>query len=111
MYIATQTGDMELKEKLAREYSTAGCQFEKEDMTCSGCHALEGTNDKMCGECPMRKCGMEKKLSHCAECGEYPCSHIEGLVPAGSGNRETLDGFSRDNPRILFSKSYLDGKG
>lgn len=27
VYVATQTGDMELKEKLAREYSAAGCQL------------------------------------------------------------------------------------
>lgn len=35
---------------------------------------------------------MEKKLTHCAECNEYPCQHIEGYVPAGSDNRRTLDG-------------------
>lgn len=94
VYIATKTGDEELKEKLAKEYSTESFKFEKDDMNCTGCHSIEGANKKMCVECPMRECGMEKKLTHCAECNEYPCQHIEGYVPAGSDNRKTLDGLA-----------------
>ena len=91
VYIATKTNNEELKRKLASEYSTDTCKFVKEDMTCTGCHSMVGVNEKMCKECLIRKCGMSKNLSNCAECNEYPCHHIESYVPAGSDNRKMLD--------------------
>lgn len=101
VYIATKTDNEESKEKLAKEYSTDSFKFEKDDMTCTGCHSTEGVNEKMCVECPMRKCGMEKKITHCTECNEYPCQHIVGYVPAGSENRRTLNRLvKKDNIRI-----------
>lgn len=50
-------------------------------MTCTGCHSLDGINEKMCMECPIRKCGQKQKLAHCAACKEYPCKHIKTYVP------------------------------
>lgn len=64
-------------------------------MTCTGCHSLDGINEKMCMECPIRKCGQKQKLAHCAACKEYPCKHIETYVPADSENRNTLDQLSQ----------------
>ena len=52
----------------------------------------------MCVDCPMRKCGMEKKSSHCAECNDYPCQYIEDYVPIESDNRKALEEIS---PTIL----------
>ena len=45
----------------------------------------------MCVDCPMRKCGMEKKVSHCAECHDYPCQYREDYVPIESDNRKALE--------------------
>lgn len=92
VYIATKTGNTQLQEQLAKDYSTDSCKFEKEDMICNGCHSADGANEKMCLECPMRKCGMEKNVAHCAECDEYPCQYIEDYVPVGSSNRKVLEG-------------------
>lgn len=91
VYIATKTNHEELKEKLAIEYSTDTFEFVKEDMNCTGCHSVVGVNEKMCKECLMRKCGMHKSISHCAECNEYPCQYINSYVPTGSDNRKMLD--------------------
>lgn len=91
VYIATKTNNEDMKEKLAKEYSTDMFQFETDDMVCEGCHSLKGANKKMCIECPMRKCGTDKNVSHCGECSEYPCKHIEASVPTGSDNCKVLD--------------------
>ena len=91
VYIATKTNNEELKEKLAIEYSTDTFEFVKEDMNCTGCHSVVGVNEKMRKECLMRKCGMHKSISHCAECNEYPCQYINSYVPTGSDNRKMLD--------------------
>lgn len=97
VYIATQTGNEELKEQLARDYSTDTCKFEKNDMTCTGCHSINGVNEKMCVDCPMRKCGMEKKVSHCAQCNDYPCQYIEDYVPIESDNRKALEELAKQS--------------
>lgn len=91
VYIAAKTNDEALKERLAEEYSTETCKFEKDDTTCTGCHSADGVNEKMCLECPMRRCGMEKNVAHCGQCEEYPCQYIEEYVPADSDNRNVLE--------------------
>ena len=91
VYIATVTEDEAMKEKLAADYTTAACKFEKDDMNCNGCHSTEGCCEKMCAQCPIRLCGMKKGIETCAECGGYPCEELKQYVPEESGNRKTLD--------------------
>ena len=58
---------------------------------------MKGINEKMCVDCPMRKCGMAKKVSHCAECKDYPYQHIEDYVPIESNHRKTLEELAKQS--------------
>ena len=91
IFIATATNDDSMKIKLAKEYSTEGCTFNKEDMTCFGCHSEQIKDSKMCGDCKIRNCTNNINIDNCAECSSFPCSLIDTYVPIGSENRETLD--------------------
>ncbi len=31
---------------------------------------------KFCETCQVRQCGMEKNVSNCAYCGDYPCDKL-----------------------------------
>lgn len=42
---------------------------------CSGCHEDENICKKTCGTCLIRNCGIQKDISTCSECKEYPCLH------------------------------------
>lgn len=91
IFIATQTQDEVLKEQIARDYSTDTFLLSKEDITCTGCHEVEGACKKMCVECDIRKCGMEKELEHCGACAEFPCNFIEKYAPTESKQRQMLE--------------------
>lgn len=91
IYQATVTNDDALRVKLANDYSSDACKFEKDDINCYGCQSEKGISPKMCGGCEIRNCGIEKNLPHCAACNNYPCDHIERYVPQGCDNRILLD--------------------
>ena len=57
----------------------------------------------MCVDCPMRKCVMEKKSSHCAECNDYPCQYIEDYVPTESDNRKALEELAQQSWSVLLA--------
>lgn len=58
VYLASVNGDTNRQEELAKEYSTESHRFSKEDMFCQGCHS-DTVSEKMCGDCEIRKCGIE----------------------------------------------------
>ena len=60
-------------------------------MVWRGCDSPAGANEKMCAGCPMRRCGMDRGLPHCAACPDYPCRTVEQYIPADSDRRRLLD--------------------
>jgi hypothetical protein len=44
------------------------------DVKCEGCRS--STLFSYCISCDIRKCVMEKKLTWCYECGEFPCNKL-----------------------------------
>jgi len=49
-----------------------GFRIPPEKIYCEGC--MSGDNPKLIDtKCPVRACVIEKGLSNCSECGEYPC--------------------------------------
>ena len=80
VYIATQTGNEELKEQLARDYSTDTCKFEKNDMMCWGLSFYDRNKWKRCVwivQC--ESVAWQKKVSHCAECKRLSMLTYRGL--------------------------------
>ena len=45
---------------------------------CAGCRVDDG-----CGECQIRKCAMEKTLTHCGECVDFPCKKLDDFSSDG----------------------------
>ena len=64
-------------------------------MKCHGCKSDDLFVN--CKNCQIRVCAVERNLSHCIDCGEYPCGKItqmkkmEGLLPHLKGNRSNLE--------------------
>lgn len=71
-YIATQTDDDTLREQSRRFYKEQfGKEIPLEKFNCWG-----GRTDKVfdfCQDCPFRKCCIERNISSCNLCPEYPC--------------------------------------
>ena len=89
VYTASVSKNTEEQSRLAKEYSTDDYQFSKEDMVCFGCHS-EFTSKKMCGDCEIRKCGVERAGKNCAECTEFPCSLLEEQLGGSSDGLNRL---------------------
>ena len=45
---------------------------------CAGCRV-----DYKCGECQIRKCAMEKTLTYCGECIDFPCKQLNAFSSDG----------------------------
>ncbi|MFX1285697.1 MAG: DUF3795 domain-containing protein [Promethearchaeota archaeon] len=70
-FIAKQTDDQALREKTAKEWSGGGFVVTADQINCDGCHARENTF-VYCTQCAVRNCGIEKGLTTCADCSDYP---------------------------------------
>ncbi len=76
-YLATQKDDKDAREKTARLYSEKfGFDLKPEDINCDGCHTKGGMMIPFCRNCDIRKCGQEKGLENCAQCGQAPCDEL-----------------------------------
>lgn len=71
---ATVNGDEQMRKAAQGYYEGIGHNIEIEDLHCLGCRS----DDMMsaCAGCPYMKCGKEKGLKRCDECGEYPCASL-----------------------------------
>jgi len=77
--IATQGNDRELKNKIARSWSTKKEPLRPEDIECDGCLTTGQRLFGFCRTCDVRACGLEKGVENCAHCDEYPCAKLTGL--------------------------------
>ena len=76
-YLATQADDDTAREATVALYEKKfGLKFKKEDINCDGCLSSGGRLIGYCKSCDIRKCAMEKKVSHCAKCDEQPCNKL-----------------------------------
>jgi hypothetical protein len=68
-----------------------GGTFVAEEIDCVGC-TQEGRHIPHCeNQCEIRKCAIEKAVATCAECAEYGCARIAGMladVPEARANLE-----------------------
>ncbi|PKN75477.1 MAG: hypothetical protein CVU49_04245 [Candidatus Cloacimonetes bacterium HGW-Cloacimonetes-2] len=73
-YIATQTNDTALFEKLSEAYRlNMGKEISVDDLHCSGCSS-EGQKISFCDMCEIRACCRERGYINCSECSEFPCA-------------------------------------
>ena len=66
----------------------------EEDRVCDGC--LSSQQAIMCRRCAMRTCSIDKGITHCAECSDFPCQTIIDFNNDGRPHHsEVLDNVRR----------------
>ena len=89
-YMATQKGDKNEIEKVAKSWSTDSMSFTPEEILCDGCNA-EGRKFSWCENCPIRICCREKGLKNCAYCEEYVCDKLQNTFDKSPSAKENLE--------------------
>lgn len=80
IHVVTKSGDMILKEKLAKAYGDT-----PDKINCLGC--LSNSVYWYCRVCAIKSCVTEKKYSGCHQCDSFPCDKIDNFpVPEGKKN-------------------------
>lgn len=84
-YIATINNDDELRKKTAdawneryRKDNRGRPPITPEDINCKGCLS-KGPVYLYCRRCPIRLCGLQKKVKNCNECTDYRCEKLVKL--------------------------------
>jgi hypothetical protein len=76
-FLATQKDDDNerklVADKWSKEYNS---NIKMEDINCEGCIATTPRIFNYCKVCPIRKCGMERKIKNCAYCEDYSCEKL-----------------------------------
>ncbi|MHB0878871.1 MAG: DUF3795 domain-containing protein [Anaerolineae bacterium] len=92
-YIATQADDLAAKEKVLAdwrvEYNHPTMTIA--DVTCDGCTTKGGRLGGHPPVCGIRLCGIDRGVSHCGGCSDYPCSKLDGLFAAAPRAKAVLD--------------------
>ncbi len=90
--IATKNNDDQKRAEVARLWSK---QFKAEvnpgDINCEGCLSMEGRLFKQCKICKIRNCGLERELTSCAQCEEYPCTKLDFIFKHEPDAKKRLD--------------------
>ncbi|MFX1345935.1 MAG: DUF3795 domain-containing protein [Promethearchaeota archaeon] len=89
-YLATQYGDKNALERISSEWSNNKIKYTPEEIDCVGC-TEDGQHFSWCDICPIRKCGMGKKVKNCAYCIHYPCEELDKSFERLPERKETLD--------------------
>ena len=90
-YTATQAGDkaaqLDLLARWREEYDSPEMTIEA--VTCDGCTS-QGRLGGYCNECPVRACGLEKRVENCAHCDAFEgcelLSEFIAQIPAARNN-------------------------
>lgn len=89
-YIATQTGDTALRQKLAENYlKNFGKEIPLDQLACDGC-GEKGSHIGFCAVCEIRACAFAKGYKTCAECESFPCEKGSFIWKEGSKSLEKL---------------------
>lgn len=94
-HLAYKANDQSLREKVAKEWSEMfHADIKADDVNCAGC-MQEGQLFNHCQVCEIRKCVVDHKIDHCAQCEEFACERITefmNMVPQAKENLTALRG-------------------
>ena len=95
-FIATARDDDGMRATVAKKWAeTYGAPIVAGDINCTGCRS-NGVKFSYCEHmCEIRKCAMGRGLSTCAECADYSCDTLEGVLGRVPQAREALDALRR----------------
>ena len=95
-YIARKRGDEAALDVVAKRITELRGWVIKseEDLVCDGC--LSSQLAIMCRRCAMRTCAIEKGITYCAQCSDFPCKTIIDFNNDGRPHHsEVLDNVCR----------------
>lgn len=77
-YTATIQNDEAKRDETAKAWSRKyNTNIQPEDIYCSGCASLQGRLFIYCRVCQIRRCVLNKGVSSCGECLDYPCEVLK----------------------------------
>ncbi|MFX0072516.1 MAG: DUF3795 domain-containing protein [Candidatus Hermodarchaeota archaeon] len=106
-YIATLSGSKEKLKEAAVLMKKVGWRYDletPENMKCRGCQDIE-----IC-EYNVKECCIEKKISNCGECTDYPCYKINKTFEITRINTEKFKDILTKEEYELFNKAFFSKK-
>ena len=90
-YIATLNNDDEKRKETAKMWGEMyNADIQSESINCKGCQQNELVFSH-CNECKIRACAQGKDYKTCAECSDYTCEELEGLLKYAPEARDVLN--------------------
>jgi len=91
-FIATAKNDNALRVATAEKWSKAfNAPLTAADINCTGCSSA-GVKLGYCERmCEIRKCATGKSLATCADCPDFSCKTLEGVLSNAPHARKTLE--------------------
>ncbi|MDZ4121364.1 MAG: DUF3795 domain-containing protein [Candidatus Cloacimonadaceae bacterium] len=90
-YIATQTQDDALKQKMVDNYKEQmGKEISFAELDCDGCIS-NGRHIGFCAQCEIRACAFGKGYETCAQCTDFPCETGSFIWTASSQSKASLE--------------------
>ena len=91
-YIATKNDNDDLRKKTASGWGSDEFPVSAEDINCAGCRD-EALRWKFCQACGVRTCATGQGFATCAECADFACEKLEGILQmVGKEARARLEG-------------------
>ncbi len=99
---AARSGDPDVRQRLVDGWRKifGHQQYTAENVRCDGCRAGKRLADT---SCQARPCAVERQVSSCAACGEFPCKKVSPLL----GSREGMMNFVAPKVPGLTREEYL----
>lgn len=86
----------------------------EDEIYCDGCRCEKSEAEFIDSNCPVKKCVVVKKINHCGDCSEYPCSTFNQRKGLSSSEAKEKSGanynVSKYNEYLLAfdNKSRID---
>ena len=75
IYLDSQSKSDQKTKEFMQQLGSKQPSVKREDFLCDGCLG-KGALISFCAKCNIRSCAEGKKIAHCSECSEFPCSRI-----------------------------------
>lgn len=91
-FIAHMTNDQALREKTSLEWSRMyESDIPANEVNCTGCSG-DGIQFQWCRSgCPIRVCAIERRVSSCGTCSDYPCERLDFIIGHCPDAKDRLD--------------------
>jgi len=91
-HLATQSGNREDLEKVARKLSKLyRTEVKPEYVICDGCRTNERHSFFCANLCKMHKCCIDKGFYSCIECSEFPCKELQSELDHNPEAKDNLN--------------------